>query len=460
MTSRISRLEQSVCRTPAPASAGRRRTPRPARTADRRTHAFDDGADIAVHVSADAAVAPAAEAPASAAVGSVLTTTPVAGGPAPAGAAPSAVGDLGGPATSDAGGSGPAEATLAAGSAGTAGEADDLGAAQSVEPEVEKIDDWIVTAPAPRAPEDEAAFAQDIRAILSHARSGPQPVRAPLPEVPEAPREAPPAAPQWGVGAAVGHDVFERMTAANAPSRFDQGPVSLSVDFSRLDGALAAEEHTAPSAEPAPAAPAATPSAPTAAVAEAPAEPAPSAPASGPPEQSERVASDDVFAVTTDAPLVPQVAGMSCHAAACASVVAWRDEVAPDPAAIAAGEGYWEQFAEGRTATCPDVLEAFGLQVASAGEAPTGRALCALIDENGPLFVATQPPGEHAVVIAGARSDGSATTVDVVDPWAEGMTTFAAPTTGSRASLAWDQIATRIGGAVGAQLLIARLRKG
>lgn len=328
---------------------------------------------------------------------------------------------------------------------------------------------------------EDAAFAQDIEAILAHAQSvGSGPYgQVPLPTGGAQAAPAPPvAAPAAGVGAGATHDVFEAMALANAPSRFAQGPVALSVDFDRLDRALGetrpAEDPPAASDAPpsaaAPAAPAPPPAAESPPVAP-PADP-PAAPAAGTATPAGAAAdAADVAAITgragpfrvvTDAHLVPQVPGLSCHAAACATLVAWRDDVTPDAAAVAAGTGYWERYADGRTAVHPDVFESFGLATASAGRPPSPTALRDLLDTQGPLFVAASPPGEHAVVVAGITGDGtsSGTVVDVVDPWAEGMTTFAAPNPGSTYSLPVATFLERVGAGADRQIVVAHLRKG
>jgi hypothetical protein len=318
-------------------------------------------------------------------------------------------------------------------------------------PATENVAGWTVAQP-PAG--DDASFAADIQAILAHAQSvsgsGP---RMPLPDVPGAAPTPLPPAEQRGVGVAVGHDVFDVMAAANAPNRFDQGPVSLSVDFDRLDSALA-DQATAP-------APASAP-----ATAPAPAEPA--APVATAPTAADVAdvaaitARATPFRVITNVPLVPQGPGLSCHAAACASLVAWRDEVSADSADVAAGTGYWEKYAEGRTASYPDVFGVFDLATASDGAPPSAAALRDLLDTKGPLFAAASPPAEHAVIVSGITGDGttSGTVVDVVDPWAAGMTTYSAPNPGSTYSVPHATLLDRLGAGPEHHLVVAHLRKG
>ena len=490
---RIGRIAKAIGRSAPLGAAARRRAtgadridpamrPKGSRTGDcARNRSFDIGAEVAVYT-----VTPTV---ADATLGHYATDTLVP-------TAPMDAAGLVGPAGPDAGAqltlTGP---TLDAAPAG-ATEAADVSASttRSMSAPGDDVDAWgaatptadaPIAQPAPQPPGtenvadrtvsrspagDDASFAADIQAILAHAQSvsasGP---RMPLPDVPQvAPTPLPPAE-QRGVGVAVGHDVFDAMAAANAPNRFDQGPVSLSVDFDRLDSALV-DQAAAPVAAQAPTA-APTP-APLPAPAPAPAEPA--APAATPaPAAAAPTAADvaDVAAITaratpfrviTNVPLVPQGPGLSCHAAACASLVAWRDEVAADSAVVAAGTGYWEKYTEGRTSSYPDVFGVFDLTAVSDGVPPSAAALRDLLDTKGPLFVAASPPAEHAVVVSGITGDGttSGTIVDVVDPWAVGMTTYGVPNPGSTYSVPYATLLDRLGAGPEHHLVVAHLRKG
>jgi hypothetical protein len=141
-------------------------------------------------------------------------------------------------------------------------------------------------------------------------------------------------------------------------------------------------------------------------------------------------------------------------------MVAWRDDLAGDSAAVASGAGAWEPYADGRTAQYPDVFGTFDLVPASMGAAPAAATVRDLLDENGPLFLTADPPAEHAVVLAGITSNDGAVTVDVVDPWAEGMQTFAAPNPGSTYTVAWPTLLERLGAGPEHHVVIAHLRKG
>lgn len=350
---------------------------------------------------------------------------------------------------------GPADGTFQARPAGPVAPSD-----------AEPVSGWQV---APRLTQtDDEAFAQDVLAIVAHANSvGNQSTRTPLPDAPTS-HTPPPVDPDSskGVGMAAGHDVFDRIAAASTPNRYDQGPVALAVDFSRLDKAL----NHGPDAgtQPQPQHEAGKPQAPLAAmppvITPAPAEQPAVVSAAGPREADPEnivgvTARAAPFRITADVPLLAQATGLSCHAAACASIVAWRDDIIPDAAAVSSASGYWERYADGRTAAFPDVLEAFGLRIASAGAAPTPTAVRDLMDAHGPLWLAASPPGEHALVLAGLTGDGTAdgTLVDIVDPWARGMTAYAAPNPGSRYSMPYaDVVCTLAGG----QILLAHLKEG
>jgi hypothetical protein len=348
--------------------------------------------------------------------------------------------------------------------------------AESRKPPEEEIEGW--TLPIQQSPEMDA-FAQDIQAILAHSQTAASPgPQIPLPVVPQTSPTAVPTAPQNGVGAAKGHDIFDELYGPKAPSRFDQGPVPLSVDFASLDAALAAEDALPPTAQ-RPIAPEDTtplgkqPQPPSEfgpidggvserhsdSVSSEPGTARPNEDAPPTPQPSPSVAP---FKVTTDVPLIRQEQGLSCHAAACASIVAWRDDAPADSSALARGTGYWEAYAAGRQAKFPEVFEVFGMETASSGPPPLGVELAKLLDTNGPLFVAGSPPGEHAVVVAGITHDGTeaGTYASVVDPWSVGMTSFSEPNTGGTYTIPLAELALGLGAGDDHHLLIAHLRKG
>jgi hypothetical protein len=474
---RIGRLAQSVGLPPVHTPCMRKHATTAASTSLSR--AFDTGEPVGLYADTD---------PTSA---NDLDPTQVQTGPSPAPGTLATLPATAPKTTSPALIEAPAETPLASTPAATAplaaapavGNGSDVG---HLDGSATRSDDEVAGWTVPQAADaSDQAFAEDIQAILAHAQSVSGTGRVALPDVPSPAPVPPPPAVAYGVGAGATHDIFDQMAAANAPSTFNQGPVALSVDFDRLDRALDDVITPPPSSVGPSAAPAAELVAPTEVVGPvsaspsvAPARPAPTQAPQPAPTPSEPVPATPVavnpaetavpetaeppFRVTTDVPLLPQAPGLSCHAAACASLVAWRDEVASDSAAVAAGTGYWERFAGGRTATYPDVLEVFGLANASIGRPPTAAALRDLLDTSGPLFVAAAPPGEHAVIVAGITGDGTAngTIVDVVDPWAKGMTTYSSPNPGSQYSVPYSTLLEAMGSGPEHEIVIAHLRKG
>jgi hypothetical protein len=345
---------------------------------------------------------------------------------------------------------------------------------ESRKPAEEEIDGW--TLPIQETSQTDA-FAQDIQAILAHSQTAASPgPQIPLPDVPQTSPTPVPPAPQNGVGVGKGHEIFDQFHGPNAPSRFDQGPVPLSVDFASLDAALAAEDVVPPTAPPPRAPEATTP------LVRQPQPPSGFVPVDGGvPDRHDNSVSPETgtprpngdatptpfpsaapFKVTTDVPLIRQEQGLSCHAAACASIIAWRDDAPADSSALARGTGYWEAYAHGRQAMFPEVFEDFGMEIASSGPPPPGVELAKQLDTYGPLFVAGSPPGEHAVVVAGITHDGTeaGTYASVVDPWSVGMTSFSEPNTGGTYTIPLAELSSRLGVGDDHQLLIAHLRKG
>src|SRR5262249_23743080 len=55
----------------------------------------------------------------------------------------------------------------------------------------------------------------------------------------------------------------------------------------------------------------------------------------------------DPIDIYWEVPLVPQVTGMSCWAAAAAMLIGWRDSVAVDPEEVARSSGRWAEYRDG-----------------------------------------------------------------------------------------------------------------
>jgi len=124
-------------------------------------------------------------------------------------------------------------------------------------------------------------------------------------------------------------------------------------------------------------------------------------------------------AVHHQVPLVGQLTGMSCWAAAAAMVVGWRDHQSVDGPGIARGARRWKAFERGLLPSDVDLLaEAWRLQVETPRVWTVGE-LAALMTRVGPLWVGEADPDLHVVVIASLEGDGTpdGTDVEVLDPW-------------------------------------------
>lgn len=120
-----------------------------------------------------------------------------------------------------------------------------------------------------------------------------------------------------------------------------------------------------------------------------------------------------------EVPLVPQVTGMSCWAAAAAMLIGWRDSIAVDPEEVARASGRWAEYRDGlEPGDVRGFAQAWHLHV----EAPAGLdvdRLHQLVADHGPLWVGEASPGLHVVVVAGMVGDGTpdGTRLRILDPW-------------------------------------------
>ncbi len=152
---------------------------------------------------------------------------------------------------------------------------------------------------------------------------------------------------------------------------------------------------------------------------------------------------DERFDVWHEVPLVQQLTGMSCWAAAAAMLVGWRDCVDIDPEEVAAGAGRWEAYRDGLVPEDVDALaRAWSLQI----EPPrrySVQALRELLERAGPLWVGEASPGLHVIVITGMHGDGTpdGTLVRIADPWPVGE--------GERYSIPFSELARRLDAAAG-----------
>ncbi|MFT3696819.1 MAG: papain-like cysteine protease family protein [Kofleriaceae bacterium] len=126
----------------------------------------------------------------------------------------------------------------------------------------------------------------------------------------------------------------------------------------------------------------------------------------------------DAFDIWHEVPLVEQLTGMSCWAAAAAMIVGWRDRLHIDAVSVARGAGRQSAYRDGlEPRDVATFARAWGLEVARLAELSV-REVRALL-AHGPLWVGEASPGLHVIVVAGMFGDGSVdnTFVRIADPW-------------------------------------------
>src|SRR5204862_7581692 len=116
---------------------------------------------------------------------------------------------------------------------------------------------------------------------------------------------------------------------------------------------------------------------------------------------------EEQFDIWLEVPLVPQLTGMSCWAAAAAMIIGCRDCIDIDPEEVARASGRWSDYRDGMHPHDIDSFaRAWGLHVEPAGSLTVPR-LRELLEQNGPLWVGEASAGLHVIVIAGAYGDGT-----------------------------------------------------
>jgi hypothetical protein len=123
--------------------------------------------------------------------------------------------------------------------------------------------------------------------------------------------------------------------------------------------------------------------------------------------------------------LIPQPNEFTCWAAAGAMVIGWRDMVSLSPESVA-------QICGRSTASGldPGDTNKFASEMGLVAEAPacyTEDGFRNLLERNGPLWVAADVPGLHAIVVTGIYNDGSNTFVRIADPWDRAVGSPGAP---------------------------------
>jgi N-acetylmuramoyl-L-alanine amidase len=123
-----------------------------------------------------------------------------------------------------------------------------------------------------------------------------------------------------------------------------------------------------------------------------------------------------------EVPLVPQVTGMSCWAAAAAMLIGWRDSMHVDPEQVARACGRWAEYRDGLEVGDVGGFAAAWQLIAERPGAIDARQLHRLLTAYGPLWVGEASPGLHVVVVTGMVGDGSdnGTRLRILDPWPVG----------------------------------------
>ncbi len=140
------------------------------------------------------------------------------------------------------------------------------------------------------------------------------------------------------------------------------------------------------------------------------------------------------FDVRYDVQLVPQLTGMSCWAAGAAMLVGWKNKMSINPSEIAAAVGYWKQYEkDGLNAEDQKMFRIWGLTPEPA-QTYTVEGFKQLLEQYGPLWVASAEPSPHIRVVTGMSGDGTpdGTIVYINDPWQKGMDEFRMPNSGSQ----------------------------
>lgn len=128
------------------------------------------------------------------------------------------------------------------------------------------------------------------------------------------------------------------------------------------------------------------------------------------------------FDLWHEVPLVPQVTGMSCWAAAAAMLIGWRDSIAVDPGEVARAAGRWQEYSAGlEPKDVGSFARTWGLIMEPTAPLD-GPRLLRLLSAHGPLWVGEASPGLHVVVVTGLVGDGTddGSELRIADPWPVG----------------------------------------
>ena len=122
--------------------------------------------------------------------------------------------------------------------------------------------------------------------------------------------------------------------------------------------------------------------------------------------------------VMYDVEMVPQQTDMSCWAAAAAMILSWRDQASYTPWQIANDIGHAYEFSYGYRIDDRSLFQATGM-VAESPQTYSVHAFANMLNEYGPLWVATHEGAGHVRVVTGISGDGTAegTELFISDPW-------------------------------------------
>jgi hypothetical protein len=135
-----------------------------------------------------------------------------------------------------------------------------------------------------------------------------------------------------------------------------------------------------------------------------------------------RAAVDEYFDIWHEVPLVQQLTGMSCWAAAAAMIVGWRDCIDIEAADVAQGARNMAAYRDGlEPRDVEGFARAWGLEIAYLRELSV-PSLRRLLEAYGPLWVGEASPGLHVIVVAGMYGNGTVdgSFVRIADPWPVG----------------------------------------
>jgi hypothetical protein len=142
-----------------------------------------------------------------------------------------------------------------------------------------------------------------------------------------------------------------------------------------------------------------------------------------------------------DVPLIPQPTPNSCWATGVAMIKSWKDQASFNPENVAEVTGYWRQYYQDGLPPDDDIIFSFFDMAAQPAQTYTVEGFYQLLENYGPLWVASSQPGPHIRVVIGMQGDGTAdgTLLYINDPWEDGMTQYRPNNKGSRITETYNE---------------------